>query len=316
MKKKIVGIFVCTLLISTTYSITVPANDTFSNNITVDDDGDGDYTSIQDAVDSANSGDTIEVYAGRYVEGVVIEKSLSLIGIDEELGIGDDSGKPVIDGDLSNNVVVLGADGISIEGFDIVNSNNNHNASGSNNGIIVIGIPFSPMKNCQIKDCRISNNHYGVNFWYANDNSIINCIVSNNSGHGLLVSVSDDNKISECTFTNNGFDFGWGICLAVSTGNEFVNCNVASSIGGFGIVKFYRRIFNNGIFQKNLIQNCNFIDNAVNTRDNCFGNNWDNNYYDDWRGLNNDFLSLFPYHISNLNFDMNPSKEPYDIELK
>jgi hypothetical protein len=36
--------------------------------IIVDDEGDGDYTSIKEALNHANPGDTIEVYSGTYYE--------------------------------------------------------------------------------------------------------------------------------------------------------------------------------------------------------------------------------------------------------
>jgi len=41
MNSRIIEIFVMMLLITTIYPITVPANDTFSNTIIVDDEGDG-----------------------------------------------------------------------------------------------------------------------------------------------------------------------------------------------------------------------------------------------------------------------------------
>ena len=48
--------------------------------ITVDDDGEGDYTSIQDAIDNATDGDTIRVWEGVYYENVIVNKSVSVIG--------------------------------------------------------------------------------------------------------------------------------------------------------------------------------------------------------------------------------------------
>jgi len=67
--------------------------------------GAGNYTRIQDAIDNASDGDTVFVYSRRYIENIVIEKSLSLIGISEEFGSGNDSGKPVIDGNFSDIVI-------------------------------------------------------------------------------------------------------------------------------------------------------------------------------------------------------------------
>ena len=61
-----------------------------AESITVDDDGSGDYDTIQDAVDNASSGDTIEVSAGTYDESVTIDvKNLTIEG--PNAGIDGDS---------------------------------------------------------------------------------------------------------------------------------------------------------------------------------------------------------------------------------
>ncbi|KQC11310.1 MAG: hypothetical protein APR55_02355, partial [Methanolinea sp. SDB] len=49
------------------------------------------YTSIQDAVNHAVDGDTIEIYSGEYNEAVIVNRSLTLTGIDTGTGL------PVID---------------------------------------------------------------------------------------------------------------------------------------------------------------------------------------------------------------------------
>lgn len=52
--------------------------------IYVDDDGGADYTSIQEAIDNSNDGDTIYVYSGYYDEQVVINKAINLTGEDKQ----------------------------------------------------------------------------------------------------------------------------------------------------------------------------------------------------------------------------------------
>ena len=58
--------------------------------IIVDDEGDGDYTSIKEAVNNTNPGGTIEVYSGTYYEcGIEIyTENITLRGIPYELGNG------------------------------------------------------------------------------------------------------------------------------------------------------------------------------------------------------------------------------------
>jgi len=54
--------------------------------------GEGNYTTIQEAINAASNGYTIYVYPGNYNESVVINKSISLIGIEKE------GERPIIDG--------------------------------------------------------------------------------------------------------------------------------------------------------------------------------------------------------------------------
>ena len=92
--------------------------------IIVDDEGDGDFTFIQNAIDNATCGDIITVYSGMYNETVVIDKQLVLEGIDEEYENGGDTGNPVIDAQNAGTVVEIQANGVRITGFTIQDSKN------------------------------------------------------------------------------------------------------------------------------------------------------------------------------------------------
>lgn len=48
--------------------------------IVVDDDGAGEYTTIQDAIAASENGDTVWVCNGLYEENVVVDKSITLTG--------------------------------------------------------------------------------------------------------------------------------------------------------------------------------------------------------------------------------------------
>ena len=60
MKTKMFNLFVSALLFTTIFSVAVSANMKLENTITVNN-VTGDYSSIQDAIDDANEGDTIFV---------------------------------------------------------------------------------------------------------------------------------------------------------------------------------------------------------------------------------------------------------------
>ena len=97
------------------------------NTIYVDDSGGKNYTSIQPAIDAANSGDTIYVYSGTYNENIGITEGLTLIGQNKDTTI--------IDGGKNSYVVyAYGTSGneieIHISGFTI------RNAGGTGNDCI------------------------------------------------------------------------------------------------------------------------------------------------------------------------------------
>jgi len=71
---------------------------------------------LQDVVDAAAHGDIIEVQSGTYCKNVVVNKTITLRGLDTG------AGKPVIDAGGVGSAINLSADGVTIEGFDIRNS--------------------------------------------------------------------------------------------------------------------------------------------------------------------------------------------------
>ena len=76
--------------------------------------GPGNYSSIQDAIDDAFDGDTVFVYAysSPYYENVVVDKSINIIGENNET--------TVIDGSGSGNTVSILSDNSVIKNFKIL----------------------------------------------------------------------------------------------------------------------------------------------------------------------------------------------------
>lgn len=92
--------------------------------LTVSSENLADYSSIQDAIDDANAGDTIVLDAGMYFESLVITKPVHLVGpndprfADEEIASGEDAPYALIIG-IDTEAIVWAADGGSIRDIAI-----------------------------------------------------------------------------------------------------------------------------------------------------------------------------------------------------
>ena len=203
-----------------------------SNILIVDDEGDGDYESIQEAVDNAKAGDVIRIYSGVYREHVIIKKRVVLEGISFEYGSGDDTGRPVVDGSDRGDVVVIEASGCEINGLKIVRSGREYSMKTgvkilSDNCLIhnntlednFIGISASASKNCTFRDNLVLYNIFGIHLSHP-----IGCNVINNRFYnsGLIVLASSGeiltNTIVGNWVNNKPISFYIGISNRVISG--------------------------------------------------------------------------------------------------
>jgi parallel beta-helix repeat protein len=73
----------------------------------------GNFSTIQEAINAANPGDTIRVYDGTYYENLILNKSVSIIG--------NGSGNTIIDGGGSGDVINITAGHVTVDGFTFKN---------------------------------------------------------------------------------------------------------------------------------------------------------------------------------------------------
>ncbi|MFQ5883468.1 MAG: NosD domain-containing protein [Thermoplasmata archaeon] len=152
--------------------------------ITVDDDGPADYKTIQEAIDAANPRDKIFVYAGTYPENVIVNKTVTLEGEDEDLVI--------VTGGGSGTVFLVTADDVSIMYFTIRDGYYGV-FSDRTNGLV---LSYNIIKNYtyglyqnRTTDSWVTHNHiligkYGVVTYEAYNDAIRYNLITDNTVYG------------------------------------------------------------------------------------------------------------------------------------
>ena len=272
--------------------------------------GEGNYTSIQEAIDSASDNDTIYVSKGTYFENIIVTKPIELIG--------EDKNTTKINGKGSSFVIHISADYVKISGFTITNGS-----------LDSAGIKIVSSYNT-ISDCYISSNkNYGL-YLDANPESKNNIIKFNtfsNNNYGIYTENAKTNNISSNTFTSSTL---YGIYLTTSSNdnlisdNKFTENNYAIRVKGSIINTVIKnQIMNNkyGLYfccgaQNNLAYNNVFINNTNWNANDALGNKWDNgivgNYWDDYTGkdADGDGIGDTPYLIGGDKGDNFPLMQP------
>jgi len=230
----------------------------------VDINGNGDFFSIQAAINIAPEKTTIYVKSGTYHEILDIKKEIFLIGQDEE----NTFINPI--SEKNKYAVRLGAPGIKIKKLTIINGapglyttgikivNNNIKIENCNmystpigiaiwsseniikncifsncndEGIVLIGSKYSKCTNNEIINCSFYQNCDGIELQYSSYNLIKNCTFNNNTHSGIdaIGSSNDYNYISNCIIKDNQVH---GIYLSKSSNNIIKNCTIYNNKDG------------------------------------------------------------------------------------
>lgn len=142
--------------------------------------------SIQVAIDSASSGDTIEIQGGIYSERIVVDKSLIIRG-------NTTSGYPEVNAGGSGTAVTISGDDIQITGI---------RATGSGMAAMDAGI-FVTGRNNRVMDCQVSGNRYGIILSFAEGCTLENILAEASSEAGILLNNSTNNIIIASRLENN-----------------------------------------------------------------------------------------------------------------
>jgi len=248
--------------------------------------GPGNYTSIQEAINDAENGDTIYVYHGTYHEDLYIWKNISLIG--------ENKNDTIIKLGRGEVIIAEKLRLLEIEGFTIRNG-----ATVPAGAINIISC-----RNVNIEGCNFLNNFYSCIAVYRSINTkIFNCNFSWNLG-GIDIQESFCTNIQRCNFSHT---IG-SIMTFLSAGNIIHECNIVNGEGGIWLEY---SIFNS-------IQHCNFINMQIPAYFfNSFFDKWSGNYWNESRILPrpiNGKISFrkFGVTIPWIQFDWHPATKPYE----
>lgn len=289
-KKFFVMVFLFFLLLS---SINVKPYGGISAIITVDDEGDGDYISIQEAVNHAKNGDIILVYSGEYNEEVIIsDKSITIEGIAHELGKGNDTGEPIISS--TGKAIEIYSDNCSIENFTI-------------KGEINIFGNYNEILNSEIIDCNL-----GIYIDHGKGNRLDHNTISKAQYGGIVMHFSPFTTIRHNIIRDSGGGIAvWDYSKKTEIiENNIINCNYGIAIGGapsICVVVKHNNLINNS--RQAYFENAYF----------CV---WYENYWSDWQiplpkpivGTIGGVIIwwIFGIVIPWIQFDWHPLMQPYE----
>ena len=171
--------------------------------------------SIQEAINSAQSGDMIFVHNGTYYENLVVDKMVSLIGENKAVTVIDGYGAGIVvslieRANVNGFTIRNGEYGIQVRRYAISPVYTGHTIDGNNiidnryGGIYLRGVGGNAITNNFITN----NSLFGIHLYHAGNNTLSNNTIVNN-GHGIdFYGNSNDNILRNNNMTNNEYNFG------------------------------------------------------------------------------------------------------------
>ncbi len=277
----------------------------YQETITVDIEGNGDYTTISEAVKNAESLSIIEIKPGLYKENTIkITKKIAIIGENPDNTIIDfnrDEGFKLESTYIEiHNIKIINTENYAISvsaTADYCNISNCIIETKKPNGIDILS-KHSTVLNCEI----ISNQSYSQGMKIQGDYNLIKGCTVHGFGEGILVLIqSDYNTIINC----NTFDNEVGVDIRIRSKNNIIsNCNIYGNEFG---VYLWQNSRSNSVYLNNFWKN---DEDAIDEDNNTWDNGVKGNYWDDHRSTdtNNDGILDTPYQISETAMDRYPLK--------
>jgi len=215
------------------------------------------YPSLQEAIQNASEGETINVSSGIYNEHLTINKSLNFNG--------EDKYTTVIDGRDNGTVINVKADNVTITGVTVQNSGCScsdysgiyvkmyrQNVNLTNNRILQngYGIKMLWAQDVTASHNEIAQNTFGIEMNYVSNSSIVENMVTGNS-YGIDLNPSFSNLIARNTITNNAMH---GVMLrSTSIGNTLSDNKIVQSNYGVRLYSTFNSTLSGNTLENNTV---------------------------------------------------------------
>lgn len=246
---KIITLLIALLIIPTLYTLLGTALETRTTETI------SSQKTLQETINQAQPGSTIQIPSGTYTEVLTINKPLHLKGEGPTTKISPTSSQngysisiTAVDVTLSNLDITNDGTGLYTTGIKISAAHTTiqdctfHDTpigialwSSQNTishceflrcddeGIVLLGTSESPCSDNRISSCLFEQNCDGIELQYAAFNTIKECRFLQNTHAGIdaIASKNNNNIITQCEFTGNQ---GFGLYLAQSSNNQITDC--------------------------------------------------------------------------------------------
>jgi parallel beta-helix repeat protein len=198
------------------------------------------YSSIQEAINNAIHGSSVLVSSGMYYEHLVVNKSISLIGENENTTF--------VDGNFTGNVLNVTTSNVTVSGFTIQKSGlNDSNCGMYVNGRVAdinvsrnivkenyVGILVFNSTSCIIAGNAVFSNYDdGIRLKLCTDIVVSGNIISSNLFYGINLHDSNRNAVLSNSVSNNTY----GFCANRNSDNNIVSRNsfLSSDYSAIGV---------------------------------------------------------------------------------
>jgi len=293
-------LFVFTALASTVQSVPPVTQ----NTIIVDIAGNGDYTSIKEAISNAAVTDIIYIRKGTYNEyNIVVKKKIEIVGEDPTTTIINCSGNIAFTitstyVDIRNlQIINTGEFAITVQlGYTGCTVSNCIIDTKSKGTAVDLRSSYNQVTNCNLIGFDTSKQGVKIHGSY---NVVEGCTIQDFGNGVLVISGSSENRIAGCSIINNEN----AVDLRINSDNNVVSsCNIYSNLQS---IRIWDGSDHNSVYLNN------FWKNDVDATDDT-NNTWDNgkqgNYWDRYQGIdsNGDGIGDTPHKVTGPIYDRYP----------